>query len=138
MITVLDNIFKLDTNNTSYIIRISSFNHVLNDYYGGKISDTLNFDFSKEKYASSAGTATNYSEEDTNYYLDMLSTEIASVGKGDYKEASILIDNGTDYILDLIYQDYKINETITPLNTLPTPHHADGELVLYLKDKHLN
>ena len=85
MINKIDNIFKIDTKNTSYIIRISHFNHILNDYYGGKISDTLNFDFSKEKYASQAGTSTNYSEEDTNYFLDMLSTEIASVGKGDYK-----------------------------------------------------
>ena len=72
MITVIDNIFKLDTNNTSYIIRISPFNHVLNDYYGAKIIDTLDFDFSKEKYSTMAGTAVNYSKDDNTYVLDLL------------------------------------------------------------------
>ena len=67
MINKYENIFKLDTKDTSYIIRISHFNHVLNDYYGARISDTLNFDFSKEKYGCMAGTAVNYSEDDVSY-----------------------------------------------------------------------
>ena len=138
MINKYDNIIKIDTKDTSYIIRISKFNHILNDYYGGRINDTLNFDFSKEKYGCTAGTSVYYSEEDDSYILDMLSTEIASVGKGDYKEASILIDNGDDYILDLVYQDYKISDTSSTLNTLPSPHNADKELVIYLKDKYLD
>ena len=138
MINKYDNIFKIDTKDTSYIIRISKFNHILNDYYGARINDTLNFDFSQEKYGCMAGTAVNYSEEDTSYVLDMLSSEITSVGKGDYKEPSILIDNGHNYILDLIYQDYKINSEVSPLKTLPTPHSIDEELVIYLKDKHLD
>ena len=137
MINKYENIFKLDTKDTSYIIRISNFNHILHDYYGAKITDTLDFEFSKEKYASMAGTAVNYSEEDPSYVLDLLSQEITSVGKGDYKEASILIDNGNDYILDLVYQDYKINDEVKPLDTLPSPHNASKELVLYLKDKYL-
>ena len=49
MILVEKNIFKIDTKNTTYIIRISPFNHVLTDYYGAKIIDTLDFEFSKEK-----------------------------------------------------------------------------------------
>ena len=138
MITVLDNIFKLDTNNTSYIIRISSFNHVLNDYYGAKIIDSLDFEFSKEKYSTMAGTAVNYSKEDNTYYLDLLSTEVSSVGKGDYKEPSLIIDNGKDYILDLVYQNFSINKTFTKLNTLPSFSNDLEELVLHLKDKYLD
>ena len=138
MINKYNNIFKIDTQATSYIIRISDFNHVLNDYYGARITDTLNFDFSKEKYGCAAGTAINYSEEDISYVLDMLSTEIASVGKGDFKEPSIIIDNGNDYILDLVYQDYAINDNPKPLSTLPSPHSLTEELVLYLKDKYLD
>ena len=135
MISRYDNIFKIDTLDTSYIIRISHFNHVLNDYYGAKINDTLDFSFSKEKYGCMAGTAVYYSEEDVSYVLDMLSSEVTSVGKGDYKEPSLVIDNGTDFILDLIYQDYKIINKPNPLTTLPSPHNVDSELVLYLKDK---
>ena len=138
MINKYDNIFKIDTLNTSYIIRISHFNHVLHDYYGTRINDTLNFNFSKEKYGCMAGTAVYYSEDDVSYVLDMLSSEITSVGKGDYKEPSLVIDNGTDYILDLIYQDSKINNNPQPLTLLPSPHSIDSELILYLKDKVLD
>ena len=138
MINKYENIFKIDTKDTSYIIRISEFNHVLNDYYGAKISDTLDFKFSKEKYGCMAGTAVYYSEDDVSYVLDMLSTEITSVGKGDFKEPSLVIDNGHDYILDLVYQDYTINNNPTPLSTLPSPHSIDEELTLCLKDRYLD
>ena len=50
MITFNNNIFKIDTKNTSYIIRISRFNHLLNDYYGARIENDDNFEFSMEKY----------------------------------------------------------------------------------------
>ena len=138
MISYINNIFKLDTKNTSYVIRISSFNHVLSDYYGAKIIDNESFEFSKEKYGSPYGTTVNYKEEDFNYSLDMLSLEVSSVGKGDFKEPSIIIDNGKDYILDLIYQGYDINKSFTKLNTLPSPHKELEELVIHLKDELLN
>lgn len=138
MIRITDNIFKIDTKNTSYIIRISKFNHVLNDYYGKKIIDTLNFDFSKEKYSTSGGTCVAYSDTDDTYNLDFLSSEITSVGKGDFKEPSLIIDNKVDYILDLIYQGYSLNNSYTKLNTLPSLKGNGEELILHLKDRYLD
>ena len=61
MIKKIDNIFKLDSKNTSYIIRISKYGHILNDYYGAKIIDDEDFLFSKEKYSTPSGTAVSYS-----------------------------------------------------------------------------
>ena len=138
MISYINNIFKLDTKNTSYVIRISFFNHVLSDYYGAKIIDNESFEFSKEKYGSPYGTTVNYKEEDFNYSLDMLSLEVSSVGKGDFKEPSIIIDNGKDYILYIINQAYDIKKSLTKLNTLPSPHKELEELVIHLKDELLN
>ena len=134
MIKKIDNIFKIDTLNTSYIIRISKYGHILNDFYGAKIIDENDFEFSKEKYSTPAGTAVAYNKEDDSYILDLLSSEISSVGKGDYKEPSLVIDNGKDYILDLVYQDYQINKKPSKLLTLPTPHGELEELVIKLKD----
>ena len=85
-----------------------------------------------------SGTAVSYTLEDPTYVLDLLSSELSSIGKGDYKEPSLIIDNGQDFILDLIYVDYKINDTFTSLNTLPSMHGKLQELVIYLKDKVLD
>lgn len=134
MIKYLNDIFKIDTKNTSYIIRISKFNHVFNDYYGSKIIDEDNFEFSKEKYATTGGTTVTYLEEDCNYILDNYSLEVSSPGKGDFKEPSIIIDNTKDFILDLKYQNYEIKECFTPLKDLPSPHGKLEELILHLKD----
>ena len=82
MIKYLNDIFKIDTKNTSYIVRISKFNHVFNDYYGSKIIDEDNFEFSKEKYATTGGTTVTYLEEDCNYILDNYSLEVSSPGEG--------------------------------------------------------
>ena len=114
MIRKFDDVFKLDTKNTTYLIRVSKFNHILNDYYGRKILDE-SFDFSKEKYNAPSGTAVNYSEEDFNYVLDTLSLEISSPYKGDYKEPSLIVDNSRDFILDLVYLDYEIKDELTKL-----------------------
>ena len=138
MITFNNNIFKIDTKNTSYIIRISKFNHLLTDYYGKYIPSQENYEFSKEKYDTMGGCSVWYSESDVTYGLDSMSMEVSSVGKGDYKEPSLIIDNGNDFILDLLYVDYQINEATTPLDTLPTPHGNLQELVINLKDRYLD
>lgn len=137
MITFNNNIFKIDTKNTSYIIRISRFNHLLNDYYGTRIENDENYEFSMEKYPTVGGCAITYDKND-HYCLDMYSTEIGSVGKGDYKEPSLIIDNGKDFMLDLIYQSYEINDEHKILDTLPTPHGKLEELVINLKDRYLD
>lgn len=138
MILFKNNIFKIDTKNTSYIIRISKFNHLLTDYYGSKIATQEDYEFSKEKYDTPGGCAVWYSESDNNYSLDSFSMEVSSVGKGDYKEPSLIIDNGRDYILDLVYVDHQINDKVSKLNTLPTPHGFLEELVINLKDRYLD
>ena len=134
MINAINNYFKIDTKNTSYIIKISKFNHVLNCFYGGRIEDQESYYFAEEKYGAPSGTATNYKEEDYNYVLDALSLEVSSPLKGDYKEPSIIIDNGNDFILDLVYQGYTINKQFTKLTTLPSPHGELEELVIHTKD----
>ena len=137
MIRKFDDVFKLDTKNTTYLIRVSKFNHILNDYYGRKILDE-SFDFSKEKYNAPSGTAVNYSEEDFNYVLDTLSLEISSPYKGDYKEPSLIVDNSRDFILDLVYLDYEIKDELTKLETLPSIKGKGEELIIHLKDKVLD
>ena len=134
MIKAINSVFKMDTKNTTCLIRVSEFSHILSEYYGERIDDEDDFLWSKEKYDIPGGCAVAYDESKPGYCLDFLSTEISSVGKGDYKEPSIIIDNGKDYILDLKYDSYEISDGITPINGLPSPHGEAQQLIIHLKD----
>src|SRR5574344_730832 len=136
MISFNDNVFKLDTKHTSYVFRISPFGHIFSEYYGDLITDSDNFEFSKEKISAPAGSSVAYSDEkDSNYILDQYSLEVSTFGKGDYKTPSIIIKTSEGYLLDLIYQEHKINNELKPLTHLPSPHGIKEELVITLKDK---
>ncbi len=138
MIKKINNYFKLDTKNNTYIIYITKFKHVVCNYFGSYIQDEGELFFSNEKFNAPTGTSVNYSEEDYNYVLDNIALEVSSPLKGDFKEPSLIIDNGNDFILDLIYQDYEIHETDTKLKTLPSIKGSLNELVIHLKDYALN
>ena len=75
MIKKINNYFKLDTKNSSYIIFITKFNHVVCNYYGNYIFDAGDLFFTNEKYNAQTGTSVNYSEEDYNYVLYNLSLD---------------------------------------------------------------
>ena len=49
MIKKINNYFKLDTKNSSYIIFITKFNHVVCNYYGNYIFDAGDLFFTNEK-----------------------------------------------------------------------------------------
>ena len=138
MIKKIENMFKIDTKDTTYLIRISPFGHLLNDYYGAYIPDCTDFEFSKEKISYPPGTNTIYEESDLSYSLDMLSLEIGTIGKGDYKEPSIHLKTKEGYVLDLRYRDFKINEkSLTKASGLPSFHDVDVELMVFLEDKEI-
>ncbi len=135
MIKVFDKVFKLDTKNTSYILRVGKFGHLLNDYYGNYIPDEGELLFAKEKHALPSGTQTIYEdEEDSAFSLDEFSLEVSTFGKGDYKEPSIIIKGRDGYILDLKYESYQIREFI-PNKSLPYPKGKSDELIVTLYDE---
>ncbi|MCQ2772206.1 MAG: alpha-galactosidase [Bacilli bacterium] len=140
MIKEFNNVIRLDTKNTTYLIRISAFNHILSEYYGDRLGEEDEFLFSMEKFDIPGGSAVAYDDSKPGYCLDYLSTEISSVGKGDYKDPSLIIDNGKDYVLDLTYKSHEINKTFTKVSGLPNPHGDAEELVIHLSDEllHIN
>ncbi len=134
MITCQNNIFKIDTLNTTYLIRINSHKHVISEYYGSKIDSQDNYAFSEETIKYPAGSSIAYDESDSQYSLDMQCLEISSIGKGDYKEPSIVIKCDEGYVLDLCYQNYKIQKYV-PDKSLPYLRKADlDELIIETMD----
>ena len=77
MITFKNNIFKIDTKNTSYIFSISKFNHLLHQYYGERIDDD-DLSFILFKNPTPYGTSVNYDDDqDENYSLDIFLLEFS-------------------------------------------------------------
>lgn len=136
MISEHNGVFKLDTKETSYIFRISQFGHVLGEYYGNKIIDKDDYSFSKEKWSFMMGTSTAYDDKiNSNYSLDSLSLEVSTVGKGDYKEPSIMINTSKGFVLDLKYVSFEIKSQFIPLKDLPSFYGNAEELIIKLYDE---
>lgn len=140
MIKHNNEVFVLETLDTSYVFQINKLGLLEHVYYGKKV-DLKDFDvsFIKTKQSTPRGTSTQYkAEEDPNFSLDTALLEFSFPNKGDYKFTPILFKNKENgYVFDFAYDRFEIKEKdqVTKLNDLPTPHNASEELIMYLVDK---
>ncbi|MCX5775157.1 MAG: alpha-galactosidase [Firmicutes bacterium] len=134
MINVKDNVFQLDTEHTTYLLRIDETKHVRTEYFGKKIRTADNYDFSKEKWAFALGSSVVFDKAHPELSLDNLSLEYSTVGKGDFREPSILLKTKAGFTADFLYQGFEIKQGIEDLESLPTPHTGGETLVLHLED----
>ena len=139
MIKKINDVFHIQTKDTSYIFNISKLNHVHSMYYGKKINYLSDYSPLMEKWPYALGSSVRYDESiDIEGSLDCYSLEYSFIGKGDYREPSIKLLTSKGYVLDFKYDRYEIKNNITSLNGLPTPHDADGELSIFLIDEVVN
>ena len=141
MIRRLDNVFVLDTRNTTYIFRVMESGHLEHLYYGKRIavycaSDAISL-FEKQSFSS--GSSIMYSNEHTNLALENTRLEMSSYGKGDLREpfVEITYSDGA-YTSDFLFDSASINEGKTPLMTMPSSYEDNGtvhELTVTLKDR---
>ncbi len=122
MIDFKDNIFHLDTNNTSYVFAITRFGHLQSVYYGKRISYLDDYSALIEKNAIIYGSSVLYSKADPIYCLDYISQEYTTIGKGDYRAAAIEIKMpDKSYICDFTYDTHSISDGIMPIKTSKMP-----------------
>ena len=128
-------VFKLDTESTSYILRITSEGHLEHIYYGAKLP-TADADALALKRTIMLGTTVAYST-DPAYSLDTILQEYSGIGKGDYRHtpSEIIMPDGS-FVTDFVYESHEITDgAMTSESGLPM---ADGEaktLAITLKDK---
>lgn len=135
MIKIYDSFFKIDTKSSSYVLHVNDIKHLILEYYGKKISIDENFDAIKEKWEFPFGDEVIYDKNlSKNLSLDLISLEYSSCGKGDFNEPSLKLKDNFGYVFDFVYYDYKLNHKINSLKTLPSPHHINEELIIYLKE----
>lgn len=134
MITNKENVFQLDTAHTTYILRIDETSHIRTEYYGPRLIVPENYSFSKEKWSFAHGSSVIYDKSHPALCLDNLSLEYSTLGKGDFREPSIVIEDEMSLGNDFIFSNFDISEGVGKISGLPCPHTGGKTLVIHLTD----
>ena len=133
-IQIKNNVFLLNTEKTSYMFRVNRYKHLEHLHYGGscRIDDAEAFAYKK---FVSHGDSTVYDKDNDVYSLDSLPQEYATYGNGDFNEASVELECGGSYTLDLRFDSFDIVKKDVAIKDLPSSYGADQTLIIHLKDK---
>lgn len=138
MIKVNENVFFLNTVNTTYAFSIMETGQLQHLYYGNRISETAVSNLA-EKQAFAPGNTVCYDNEHANISLEDIPLETSAIGKGDFREPMIEVvccDGSTS--LDFVYDSYEVLHGKREFNTLPGSYGEEDEvdtLIVVLKDK---
>ena len=133
-IEIKDNVFLLNTANTSYMFYADKFRHLQHIHYGDRcfISD---FEALCLKRCIQYGDTIIYDEKtDDEYTLDSLPLEYGSYGNGDFKEASIEIEDDLSFTCDFLYVSHEIVKEDLKIKDLPSSYGSDSTLIVHLED----
>lgn len=115
-------LFRLDTANSSYWLRISPFGHLEHIHYGSRLAagDPAPI---VVKRSMPYGTSIMYDESDGTYCLDSLCLEWSGLGKGDYRNSpcEIKMPDGS-FISDFVYCGHEISQGCVAMDCLPTAY----------------
>lgn len=140
MITAQNGIYKLDTDNTSYIFRECESGHLQHLYYGRKIH--ADAQVLCEKHVSIPGNTNIYSPDFNNFSLEDMCLEMSSWGKGDIREPFIEVSHADgSSTSDFLFESSKIILGKEESETLPGSYDEDGNvghLTVILKDSNYN
>lgn len=123
MITVKNNVFRIDTGNTTYIFRITKYGHLEHVYYGTRLDEKDMPEALAQKQTAVIGTSIAYDGSDDLYSLDNMCLEWSDNGRGDFRQSptELKMPDGT-FVSDFIYEAYSIFEDSVPMKTLPTAY----------------
>ena len=131
--------FKLDTDNTSYIISIVDDEGFLGHvYYGAYVEDV---DLSYLLRTGEAPFTPSVNDRDRSSFLDSFPTEYSGNGVGDYRDSSIAVtDAEGHHAIQLLYKGYRIYNGKPALPGLPATFAGEDEamtLEIDVEDKSL-
>ncbi len=133
-------VFLINTDKLSYVLHADKTGLLFHDYFGKKI-DLVDFDVKSLSMKASVmkGTTTIYDvSKNDQLSMEMVPLEFSFPHKGDYRTTPILLKNEKyGYVFDFKYSSFEIRKP-QKLEGLPTPHDAEEELVIILKDEKAN
>ena len=140
MIKTNDTVFLLNTSKLSYVFHADETGLLIHDYFGNKV-ELVDFDVKPLSVKASVikGTTVVYDEKKKDQLsMDSVPLEFSFPHKGDFRTTPILLKNEKyGYVFDFHFDSFEIREP-SKLEGLPTPHDANDELVIFLKDEKAN
>ena len=138
MITEKDGVFALETEQTSYLFRMTDTGHLEHLYYGRRIR-FRDASALTEKHSFAPGNGICYDDTHKNFSLEDACLEMSSCGKGDIREPflEIVYPDGS-FTSDFVFDSYEISDTKPEFASLPGSYSEDGKvehLCVRLKEK---
>lgn len=135
MITVKNNVFRLDTPNTTYMFQVTADKRLQQLYYGARIGQIDDVAILCDKQGSGQGTAISIGDGADKYFPDNTRFEYSSVGRGDFRESMIVIadENGSE-VCDFEYVKYELADGFE-IPDLPNSDGKEQTLAVTLTDK---
>ncbi len=131
MITVLDNLFLLETENSSYQMKVGDQGLLMHIWYGAKtgqpmdyLNQSIDFGFSGQVYED---------QLDRTISPDTMKLEYPCEGIGDYRITAAKVEGA--YGLDLRYAGYEIGQGEYKVAGLPHVRGQLERLTIHLKDE---
>ena len=124
-------VFKLDTDNTSYIFGVMPSGHLEHIYYGVCVlaDDGSGIDAMRQKHEFEPGNVIVYSKEFPTEIPEDTCYELSSPGHGDIREPliEIVMPDGSR-TNDFLFKSYEINDEKKSFETLPGSYSENGEV----------
>ena len=132
MINVKDQVFRLETKNTTYAFRINE-GYLEHLYYGRRVVD---IDFSAAMLKNTIDLGCTVKEEGSKFFLERNLLEYSGVGRGDYRHSpmELLMPDGT-FVCDFVYESHTVIDGAYKTENLPTAYGDAKTLVITMKDK---
>ncbi|MCF0138044.1 MAG: alpha-galactosidase [Oscillospiraceae bacterium] len=138
-ITYRDGVFRLGTDNSSYIFRIRKQGQLEQLHYGFPVPEEDDCEVLAVKQDIQYGSSVMYDVGDSSYCLDSICCEWSGHGRGDYRQTPIevrMCDGSLSS--DFVYMSHRISEGCMPMEKLPTAYDEDGScrsLEITMKDR---
>ncbi|MBO4591189.1 MAG: alpha-galactosidase [Eubacterium sp.] len=121
--------FILNTNKTSYVIRIKDTGHLEHLYYGKKIRVTESLGGLEEIQVFPIGNNNSYNGDNFCLTLNNLCLETSFEGKTDNREAMIVTENSEGIrTSDYVFESYSIDNKKETLKGLPSSYAGEEEV----------
>ena len=132
MISVNGQVFRLDTESTTYAFRISE-GYPEHLYYGRRVVDS---DFTAVALKNTIDLGSTVKTEGSGFFLERNLLEYSGVGRGDYRHSPIelLMPDGS-FVCDFVYEGHRIIDGAYETEGLPTAYGDAETLEITLKDK---